>query len=501
MTEKSIIIIGAGIAGLAAGIYGQMNGYKTQIYEMGIKPGGLCTAWERKGYTIDGCLHWLVGTSPESSYYHMWQEVGVLQGKQIVNLEEYVRIETSSGKSVIFYTNIDQLEKYFKEMAPEDSDFINEFTKSMRKLATMELPADKAPELYSPLDNLRMITKMAPMMSEMQKWGKMTMKDFASHFKNIDLREAWQMVWPADFSVIFIMMTLAWMHQKNAGYVIGGSMEIALSMEKRYFDLGGKVNYKCGVEKILVENNRAVGIKLVNGTEYKADYVISAADGRATIWEMLEGKYVDETVRSYYEMPIFQPLVYVGLGVNRSFEDMPRMISGLVLNLEKPIIIGSKENKNMSVRIMNYDPSFAAEGKTTLITSFESKFDYWAELRQDPARYKAEKDKIAVAVVSALTKRFPGLANQVEMFDVATPVTFYRYTGNWQGSYEGWLMTPQNMTLRIKKTLPGLENFYMVGQWVQPGGGLPTGLMTGCHVTQILCKRDKKKFRAELPKG
>ncbi len=60
--DKSVIIIGAGIGGLSTGCYAQMNGYKTRIFEMGDKPGGLCTAWQRKGYIIDGCLHWLVGS-------------------------------------------------------------------------------------------------------------------------------------------------------------------------------------------------------------------------------------------------------------------------------------------------------------------------------------------------------------------------------------------------------------------------------------------------------
>jgi phytoene dehydrogenase-like protein len=83
------------------------------------------------------------------------------------------------------------------------------------------------------------------------------------------------------------------------------------------------------------------------------------------------------------------------------------------------------------------------------------------------------------------------------MRDIATPVTFHRYTGNWQGSYEGWLLTPRNITLQMKKNLPGLQNFYMIGQWVQPGGGLPSGLMTGYHVIQILCKLDKKRFTAK----
>lgn len=70
--EKSMIIIGAGFAGLAAGIYGRINGYNTEIYEMHNLPGGLCTSWKRKGYTFDACIHWLVGSSPESSFNYIW---------------------------------------------------------------------------------------------------------------------------------------------------------------------------------------------------------------------------------------------------------------------------------------------------------------------------------------------------------------------------------------------------------------------------------------------
>ncbi len=62
MAEK-IIIIGAGISGLSAGCYARMNGYDAEIYEMDSKPGGLCTAWKRKGYTIDGCIHWLTAST------------------------------------------------------------------------------------------------------------------------------------------------------------------------------------------------------------------------------------------------------------------------------------------------------------------------------------------------------------------------------------------------------------------------------------------------------
>jgi phytoene dehydrogenase-like protein len=495
VADKSIIIIGAGIAGLTTGIYAQMNGYKTQIFEMGIKPGGLCTAWERKGFIIDGCLHWLVGSSPKSGMHHLWQEVGALKDKTIIDMDIFCRYESAGGKQVTLYSDVDRLESHLKEIAPEDSAFVEEICATARHFAEMDMLTDKAPELYNPLDNLKMMAKIAPFMGDFRKWGKMSMQEFAARFQNPLLREAWLLFWPPEFSSVFLLTTMGWLHAKNAGYVIGGSLELALNMEKRYYELGGKISYRSGVEKILVEDGSAVGIKLTNGTEHKADYIVSAADGHSTIWEMLEGKFVDSTIENYYKMPIFQPLVFIGLGVKRVFTEIPQMVSGLIIPLEKPIMVGNKENKSLGVRIYNFDPSFAPEGKTTLEVMFESEYSYWQELSQDKALYKAEKEKIAVAVVSALNKRFPGLSTQLEMWDVATPTTFYRYTGNWQGSFEGFLITPENMNLRMKKTLPGLDNFYMVGQWVVPGGGLPSGLMSGNHVVQILCKRDKRKFK------
>jgi len=102
-------------------------------------------------------------------------------------------------------------------------------------------------------------------------------------------------------------------------------------------------------------------------------------------------------------------------------------------------------------------------------------------------------------VITLLDQRFPGLAAQVEMYDVATPMTWEHYTGNWRGSFEGWLITTKTFGMRMSKTLPGLENFYMAGQWVEPGGGLPTAVMSGRNVTQIICKQDKKKFVTSTP--
>jgi phytoene dehydrogenase-like protein len=51
----------------------------------------------------------------------------------------------------------------------------------------------------------------------------------------------------------------------------------------------------------------------------------------------------------------------------------------------------------------------------------------------------------------------------------------------------------------MSKTLPGLKNSYMAGQWVEPGGGVPTAAMSGRNVIQILCKRDRRRFVTQTP--
>ena len=169
--------------------------------------------------------------------------------------------------------------------------------------------------------------------------------------------------------------------------------------------------------------------------------------------------------------------------------------------LRQPTEIGDAVRNRMPIDIFNQDPTLAPAGKTSLVVMMPSSYEYWKELAQDRAAYKEKKDQVARTVVELLDQRFPGISQQVEMVDVATPLTFERYTGNWKGSFEGWLLTPQNSFIvmnRMRQTLPGLQNFYMCGQWVEPGGGLPTSVMSGRRLVQALCKQDGKKFQTTV---
>ena len=497
--KKDVIIVGGGIAGLSAGCYLQMNGYNTAIFEMHDKPGGLCTAWERKGYTIDGCLHWLVGSAPGNGFHRFWLELGMLQGGTIIDLDEFYRYEAPDGRQVIMYCNADQLEQHLKEVSPEDGEYITRMANGIRRLATIDMPIEKAPELQTFWNKAGTGLRLAPHLNALRTWTGLTVAQLAAGFKNQHIRDALKFM-PGEFSAMGFMMTMAWLHKKVAGYPIGGSMPLIRAVEKRYQSLGGEIFYQAKVTSVAVDADHANGVTLADGTVHQGTTVVWAADGHTAAFDLFKGNYLDDTIRGYYrEMPIFTPLIFAAFGARRTFNDVPKMVSGLIIGLEKPVSIGGRTQRNLHVRFSNFDSTMAPEGKTVLSVMMDSDYQYWKELRKRPEDYKKAKEDVAEAIIRILDRRFRGLKELIEMTDIATPVTFERYTGNWRGCYEGFMPTPKSQLLTMKKTLPGLSNFYMIGQWVSPGGGLPSGVMTGRHITQILCNRDGRRFTTSLP--
>jgi phytoene dehydrogenase-like protein len=501
MNNKKVIIIGAGISGLCAGSYLQMNGYDTEIYELHNIPGGLCTSWERKGYTFDLCIHWLVGSSPSDNFYNLWNELIDMENLDIVDHEIFFQVEDKEGRKLRIFTDVDRLEEEMKSVAPEDKDIIEDFVGGIRKFLPFIMPINKAPEVMNPFDGLKMMFKMLPYFRAFKKWVKIPANELAGRCKNPLLSRAILEMFLPESSVFFLLMTLVWMHKRSAGYPIGGSHNFAELIEKKYIKLGGKINYSARVESIIENDNCARGIRLKNGDTHMADIIISAADGYNTIFKMLNGKYVDEKLRDYYsgqseKLKVFPSLVFISLGVNRTFNNEP---PALVFPLKKSIAVDKSVNyEHLSARIFNFDPTLAPEGKTSITVMLGTyDYEYWVNLRKnDREKYKQEKERIANEVIEALDERFGNIRSTLEVADVSTPASIVRYTNNWKGSFEGWHPGPEAIMVRMKKTLPGLKNFYMIGQWVEPGGGLPPAIMSGRNVAQMICKKDKKKFTA-----
>jgi phytoene dehydrogenase-like protein len=503
---KEIIIIGAGIAGLSAGCYAQMNGYKTRIFELHDKPGGLCTSWKRQGYTFDGCIEWTIGSKAGSEVNRIFAELGAVQGRRFIDYDVFHRIEGSDGRTFSAYSDIDQLERHMKELSPADSAAIEELCNVGRRLTPFV-------DLVDPsglLEGIKMSIRMLSFLSILLKYGKISAEAFASRFHDTFLRQA--LVAFADINggtgipVAGLMYMPAAAHIRDAGYPAGGSLEFARAIERRYLDLGGEIHYSSRVEKILVEadpagrGDHAVGVRLLDGSEHRAEVVISAADGHATIFDMLESRYVSGKLRAYYDkLPIYPSWVQVSLGVAR---DLSNEAPRVTYWLDKPIDIADQKIDRIDFRHFCMDPSMAPPGKSVVVVQFASEHAYWKALYNEPERYEAEKKEIANKVIDSLERRLPGISEQVEVVDVSTPMTVERYTGNWQGSQEGWLITTDTIMIMgrgMDKTLPGLTNFYMAGQWVEPGGGVSASALSGWRVVRMLCKKDRRKFSASLP--
>jgi phytoene dehydrogenase-like protein len=502
MTQKSILIIGAGVAGLCTGIYGQMNGYQTRIIEKHKIPGGLVTAWRRKGYLIDLCVHWLPGSGPGLFLNRYWNEIGLLEGRKFLQHDRYGVYHASDGRTVNFYCDPDRLEEHWLSLAPEDATVIHELADGVR-LGIRFRPPEMEKYEASTLAWMKFIFSMMPLVKDVQKNSKLTVKELVDRFQNPLLRKALLNLFEPEFSVFYMIYSqMGFLYKNQAAYPLGGSLPLALTLEKRYKQLGGIVHYRRCVENIMVENECAVGVRLEDSSEQRADVVISAADGYNTVYKLLEGNYIDKETRHRYEhWAPFRSMIYIGAGVNRTFPDYPFSVEGNSFELQKPVVIAGEEQKVLPIRIRNEDPCFAPAGKTVVTSAIFTRHEFWTSFQGDHNAYAAEKENVRRAYLDALEQIWPGISPQVEMVNIATPLTFERMTGNWKGSITGWKMTPDQATAAIPRTLPGLRNFWMVGHWVYPGGGLPSGVSTGREVIFRQCKLDKKTFTIKQAKA
>jgi phytoene desaturase len=494
MSEKSIIIIGAGLAGLSTGYYAQVNGYPSHILEHHRVPGGVAACWKRKGYLIDGGIHFLMGHRPGSGVYDVYRDLGIIQRNHFPDMTTYGRfVDEASERSVEITLDLERLGRDLKALSPADAGLVDELIAGSRALQGMGMgDMGKPPELSGRLDFLKQMWGMRRYLRYFGGKFAQPAREYAQRAQDPMLRDLITDLFLPDVPVWFIFMLLGLVADRQMGFLADGSLDFARAIEKRYRQLGGQVTYQATVQEILVEDDRAVGVRLADGSAYRADVVVSAADGYSTLFELLGGRYVDDKTRERYEnWALIRPLLMVSLGVTREFPDEPWLTS---VRLAQPFTLGQQTIEGFIIRIFNYSDRFAPAGKTVVQVSFETEWDYWHDLRADMPRYQAEKERVVTQVLQRLEAHYPGISSQVEVTDVATPYTTWHYTRNHRGAYMGWLPTGQVIMTAIPRTLPGLENFYMAGQWVMPGGGVPACLYSGQHVVQILCRRDKKPF-------
>jgi phytoene dehydrogenase-like protein len=495
MADNKLIIIGSGIAGLATGCYARMNGYDVEVFEMHNRPGGVCTSWNRRDFTFDYCIHNLSGSAPGSDLRKVWEELGALEGAEIIDHDIFVRIEGPGGERLDWHSRLDPLEAHLKEIAPEDSEVIDILVRAARKFIGADFFA-------LPLGGFKRMLRGFLRMPAANRWSNIKMGDFSRRFQNSFLRRAFLHLMydipGEEVPMLALLLFMAGLDGGDLGWPWGGSLAFSRRIEKRLLDLGGTVNYKTRVEKVLVEKDRAIGVRLADGTERTADRVISAADGHSTIFGMLEGRFLSGTIRRYYEevgdIGPFGLIIFLGLKADLSEEP-----HALTLLFDGPIDLGEVRQDSLHLLTFGSETGLVPEGKSVLKIEAQASYPYWKRRRDsDLEAYRAEKERIARAVIERLTPRFPILKDRIEVMDVSTPPTVERFTGNLCG----WQPGPpkeggaQIMRQGLSKTLPGLDRFHMVGHWASASVGVSTVALMGRSLIKKLCKQDGKRFVA-----
>lgn len=361
-----LLIIGAGPAGLSAGIYAQMNGIESTIYEMHNIPGGLCTSWKRRGYVFDGAVRYLAGIHPDTKGYQLWQELGIFEKTRFHFYDEFNCIEGRDGRKLHLYTNIDRLEAHLMELSPQDKRTIHDLIEGIRDFCKLDLPVDLTASNFQELS--QMGRGMLPILMPTLRWLNVTLPDFAQRFKDPLLREGLPLFFQfsgQDFPMMLCLSTLSMMNDKEAGYPIGGSLPIAKSLEARYLGLGGKIVYRSQVTDIIVKDDHAVGLELNKQEQVYGDLIISASDGYATIFKLLDGKYVNEKILKRYNggMTASKSILQVSLGVDMDFSDQPPMIS---FPLKEPVWLGNIRHDRLVLKHYCFDQTIAPQGKSVL---------------------------------------------------------------------------------------------------------------------------------------
>jgi len=504
--KNKVNIIGAGISGLCAGAYLQMNGFETEIFEKHSIPGGLCTSWQKGEYKIDGCAHWILGSDKGSGFYHMWSELLDLEKIPFHHHEIKLNVEVKNTKDKygdkIFkmYSNLDRFETYMTDLAPEDRKEIKIFVDDIRELQKYELPPkmDELPLIPSIIRGIKMMRYLRFLVL-FRKLNNLTNYDQAKKFKNPFLKESFELLFDGqEVKMLVLTFPMACFDLKSAGYPIGGSLKWAERIAETYQALGGKIHYNTPVDKIITENGETKGLLVRNKVFHPSDIVVSSADWYFTVFNCLDGKFVNKKILELKEgkhFDVYYSVLLASFGVKKTYSDSPHFLRfPIQTTLHSPC--GAQWDR-LEVHNYYYDRTMAPEDKTVIACSFyTTNGEYWINLRKyERVKYREEKLKFCNAVLNHLEDKFPGIKENIEEIDFATPATILRYTNNWQGSAQGWLPGENfNAAAPVGFTLPGLKNFYYASHWSRPGGGIPVAINMGRDVAKKICKSNNVKF-------
>ncbi len=483
-----IIILGSGIGGLTCASRLATLGYKVGVFEKHHIPGGYATNFKRRGYNFDVSLHGIGALSEGGNTHNILKYCGIL--------DKITPIKNEIAYSIMYQDKLIEIPNNFSlyknllfKLFPNEVNGINKLFKNIDRFNNgfEKLILDRNSSLLSKV-NIDCLTFI--------KWSEKTTDEvIRSYVNNDDFIHVFTSLWPyyglppKQLSALYFFIPWISYHYHGKYYIKGGSQKLSDSMVEVITENGGSVNLKSEVVSINYKDNIATGITLKSGKRFNAKYVVSNADPINT-FNMIEN-YI---VPNKYKNKITSPKIgcslsqlYIGLDCNPEKLNIPvEEVFYFGDNTpEKDYELSLNSNyKECGILVTNYssmDKTLNKYDNGVITVTLIDNYDNWSENKDE---YDKQKQNLINILINRLESKFEGIKEHITVTELGTPRTMNRYTNNPNGAVYGYSqIVKQAGRHRLSSNTP-ISNLFLVGAWVNPGGGYEGSISSGMMVAQ-----------------
>jgi phytoene desaturase len=485
--KKAAVIIGAGIGGITTAVYLAKNGYTVDVYEKNSAPGGRCGQFIRDGHRFDlGATMLLM----PGIYHEIFDSLGITleEGTDVIPLENLYTIHFDDSTELSFTTDRERMKQQLEKIEPGSFEKSEKYISAGYKIFRMGMDKLIGRNFYHlfQLVNFRNIGLLIKLKIFISNW-KYAKKFFrhphlmmAFTFQNIYVGQS-----PFNSPALFSMVPAAEI-KEGSFFVRGGMFGIVRKLIFAAESMGVCFHFNTPVTEIKIDNKKARGILLENGTSINADIVIANADLPYVYRELLSDKRKTQHLN---RLKYSCSAVCLHWGLDKVYPQLDHhnvfISDGFKEGLDKIFIdktIGDMPSFYVHAPVRT-DPDAAPNGHDTL--SFivatghidNQKEQDWALIKQKAHNY----------VIERLKKLGLDDIDQHIKFELAyTPESWESACNVARGSVFGSLghNILQMGYFRPHNRHDKYHNLYFVGGSTHPGNGIPNILMSAKLVSE-----------------
>jgi phytoene desaturase len=487
--HQKAIIIGAGLAGLAAASLLAKEGYHVTVYEKNSVPGGKMQEFEKDGYRFDtGPSLFTMPFILEKLFSHCGKNLN--EYLSFTELDPLCRYFYPDGVIFDNFSDREQTEKEIRRFAPEDAEAYTKFLDRSEELYNRTAEAF----LFNPLYDLRDLKSLnlfdfldidafSTVSDKVDQYFKSDyLRQFFKRFTTYNGSSPYQA--PATLNVIPHV-------ELNQGgyYVKGGLYRIARALHKLAEENGAEFVFDSQISSIEVKKSKAVGVVFKNGNSAHTDLIFANSDATDTILNLLPVDSISP--RKKRKQASIEPSCsgfVMMLGCNKKWDQLKHhniFFSSDYRREFDDIFIAKKMPDDPTIYIANTsysDLDHAPDGSSNLFILVNA--PYVTE-HQD---WEALGETYSALLLNELEKRgLDGLNNSIEISQIITPNDFMYNYGSNKGSIYGTSSNSKfSAFLRPRNKLKGVENLYLVGGSTHPGGGIPLVIQSAFNAIELL---------------